>query len=237
MRLQSPSLILASLATVLVAPALVRPSSARADEPRSIGGDAGEPVAEGPDPTRLDVERLPPEAIAVTRDLYAHGFFVEGMLGGRGFAGGVGRLSDPGVFASVGFGLEITRWLWIKLSVEGSIHATDAPPPPGPTVFEVLGAIGEGRLQLDLSARVALWVGGQVGLASATGDVLQAYGIEDAADIAPVVGALAGFDWHLPNRHHSIGLAAGARFHPSLAGADGEATLGLWGAAYLRYVF
>ena len=52
---------------------------------------AGEPAVglsrtgetEGADTTRLDVERLPAEAITITRELYAHGFFVEGSLGAR----------------------------------------------------------------------------------------------------------------------------------------------------------
>ncbi|HEX6240722.1 MAG TPA: hypothetical protein VFZ61_07510, partial [Polyangiales bacterium] len=60
-------------------------SRARAEEPSDADTKAGEVFVESPDPTRLDVARLPPEAIQITRDLYAHGFFVEAQLGAQGF--------------------------------------------------------------------------------------------------------------------------------------------------------
>ena len=37
--------------------------------------------------------------------------------------------------------------------------------------------------------------------------------------------------------HHSLGLLAGARLYPNLAGPDGEAAVGIHSAAYLKYVF
>ncbi len=198
---------------------------------------ADQPTTEEPNPTRLDVERLPPEAIAITRDLYSHGFFAEGMIGGRGFVGGVGRLSLPGVYTSVGFGYEITRWLLAKVSVEGSFHATNAPPPPSPTSFEDIGAIAELRLQLDVSARVALWLGGQLGVVSTTGDVLSAYGFGQSGGIGLVYGGQIGFDWHFVERHYSMGLAGGARLSPSLDGPNGDRAIAVNSTLYLRYVF
>ena len=39
------------------------------------------------------------------------------------------------------------------------------------------------------------------------------------------------------SRHHSLGLMAGARLYPNLAGPDGEAAIGIHSAAYLKYVF
>lgn len=197
----------------------------------------GAALVEGPDPTRLDVERLPPEAIEVTRDLYAHGVFVEGWLGARGFRGGIGQVSATGLFASVGLGLEIARWLLVRAVVEGSIHATDAPPPPSPTVFELLGLLGEVRLNADLSARAALWLAGELGLVYATGEVLRVYGFEQSDSLGVMYGGSAGFDWHMVNRHHSIGLLGGARLYPSLDIPGGSRAIGIHGAAYMRYVF
>lgn len=196
-----------------------------------------QPLQEGPDPTRLDVERLPPEAIEVTRDLYSHGFFVEGWVGGRWFLGGVGRLSHPGLYANVGFGLEIFRWLSVKVSAEGSIHETNAPAPPTPGVFELLGALAELRLTLPFTARFALWGGAEAGVMTATGDILQAYGLSSSDEIGFVYGASGGLDWHMVNRHHSIGVMGGARLYPTLNGFDGEIALGVHIAAYIRYVF
>src|SRR5690606_29549758 len=47
--------------------------------PRALAQSEEEQIvtSEEPDATRLDVERLPPEAIQITRELYAHGFFLE----------------------------------------------------------------------------------------------------------------------------------------------------------------
>ncbi len=203
---------------------------------------AGEGLAPGrqtedPDPTRLDVERLPPEAIAPGRDLYRHGFFLELHAGARGFSGGVGRLSRPGPHLRFTFGYELLRWLWVAASVEGSMHRTDAPAPPSATVFEVVGFFAEVRAQIDLTARAALWLGGEVGVGLALSDVLRTYGLGQADDAGLAYGGQLGFDWHLRNPHASIGLVSGARVYDGLQGFDGEVAVGIHGDLYLRYVF
>ena len=198
---------------------------------------AQEAVTEEPDPTRLDVERLPPEAIEVTRDLYAHGLFVEAAIGVRGFVGGVGDFSKPGPHLTLGVGYEIARWLYVRVAFEASMHATDAPSPPTPTVFELVGGVAEVRVQLNASARVALWLGGEFGISTVTSDVLTTYGINDSDDIGLVYGGQLGLDWHMKTRHHSIGLSGGARVYPGLQGFDGSVALGIHGNLYLRYVF
>jgi hypothetical protein len=195
-----------------------------------------EVVSEEIDVTRLDVERLPPEAIEITRDLYSHGLFVEGFIGGRGFVGGIGNISVPGPYASIGFGLELFNFLYIKVAFEGSIHETDAPPPPSPTVFELLGALVELKLQLNVTSRVGLWLQGEFGGVLAFGDVLPTYGVQGADEVGMMYGGSAGFDWHLYNRHYSVGFMGGARLFPSLETFDGGLSLGIHGALYLRYV-
>ncbi len=195
------------------------------------------PVEEEVDTTRLDVERLPPEAIELTRDLYAHGVFIEAFMGVRGFIGGAGRLSRPGPFLHIGAGYEVARWLWVSVAAEGSLHKTEAPRPPGPAVFEVLSFLAEVRLQANIGARAALWLGGEFGITFVTSDVLTTYGLQEASEIGIVYGGQVGLDWHLRNRHHSIGLSGGARVHPGLEGLDGEIAIGVHGTLYLRYVF
>lgn len=228
----------ATQATAVALLVVASVAHAQAPEPgRPDEADPNAPVQEEPDPTRLDVERLPPEAIEISRDLYAHGLFVEAHLGARGFVGGVGRLSQAGFYFSLGMGYEIQRWLWVKASFEGSIHRTAAPPPPSQTSFEVLGVIGELRFQLDLSAVTALWAGGEVGLSFMPSDVLRTYGLNEADSVGLVYGGQAGVDFHLPSRHHSLGLAAGARLYPALDGPTGEVAVGIHGTAYIRYVF
>jgi hypothetical protein len=192
---------------------------------------------EAPDTTRLDVERLPPEAIQVTRELYSHGVYIEGLVGARGFIGGVGRLSEVGPFFQLNVGYEFLPWLSVGGIVEGSLHRTSAPSPPSPTVFDVLGFLGQVRIQANISARAALWIAGEVGVGLTTSDVLRTYGLQDAQGVGLVYGGQLGFDWHMRNRHHSFGLVGGARVHSNLQGFDGELALGVHGTFYLRYVF
>lgn len=191
---------------------------------------------EGPDPTRLDVERLPPEAIEVTRDLYASGWLVEGWLGGRGFLGGLGEVAAPGVWANVGMGYEWFHWLSVRVAIEASFHETLGPGPPSPTAFELLGAVAALRAQLNLTASWALWGQGEVGLIMALGDVLRAYDFDQSGDLSFQFGGSGGVDWHLDNRHMSIGLAGGLRLYPGLAGATESVGLGVHGAVYIRNV-
>ncbi|MCA9600979.1 MAG: hypothetical protein R3A78_02745 [Polyangiales bacterium] len=195
------------------------------------------PPEEQPDVTRLDVERLPPEAIEVTRDLYAHGFYAEAWLGARGYVGGLGDMSNVGPMAAVGVGYELFPWLWAGAIFECSFHGTDAPAPPSPTIFEQLGLLGTLRFQLDLSARAALWLGGEVGAHLLLNDVLETYGYKDATSLGLMFGGSLGGDWHFVNQHTSIGLLGGARMLPSVKGIDDVATIAIHGALYLRYVF
>lgn len=197
---------------------------------------AQERFVEEPDATRLDVERLPPEAIAVTRDLYHHGLFLETHLGARGFIGGVGNLSDPGLFMSAGLGYELTSWLWFMVKAEASIHKTNAPRPPDTSGFEVVGFLGELRFQINMTARSALWIGAEFGTSFVTSEVLRTYGLRDAADFGLVYGGQLGFDWHMRNAHHSVGFLGGARLFPNLE-LNGEQAIGVHGTLYLRYVF
>ena len=198
---------------------------------------AQEAFVEEPDPTRLDVERLPPEAIEVTRDLYAHGFFLEAHLGARGFIGGVGDYAKAGPMAQISFGYEIASWFWVSAAAELSMHGTDAPPPPSPTVFDVLDFLIQLRVQLNATARFALWLAGEVGIGFSTTDVLDTYGIDQADEVGFLYGGSLGLDWHMRNRHHSIGLQGGARVHSNLDGPRGDLAIGVHGALYLRYVF
>ncbi|MCS6797431.1 MAG: hypothetical protein NZ898_02680 [Myxococcota bacterium] len=194
------------------------------------------PPVESVDRTRLDVERLPPEAVRVDRDMYAHGVYVEGRLGARWLRGGAGRYLEPGPGASLGVGVEALRWLWIGARGEMSMHETRGPSPPSPTAVEILSAVLEARLQWNLGSRLALWAGVDGGVAAATGRYLQLFGIDDAGSVALVGGANAGIDWHFVHLHYSAGVAGGARLLPSLRGPDGERAIGVELGAYLRYV-
>lgn len=195
-------------------------------------------ATEEPDATRLDVERLPPEAIRVTREMYAHGFFVEAQIGAIGFIGGIGEYVNVGPWATVGFGYEIFDFLHVMISAEGSMHDTNAPPPPAPTSFELVGGTATLRLQANFTESFAMYLSGQLGVLVATTEILDLYGFQDASTVGVSYGGQLGADWHLRARHHSLGLLAGVRHYPSLESAVASSpALGIHGSAYLRYVF
>ena len=198
---------------------------------------AQEDFTEEPDATRLDVERLPPEAIQVSRDMYAKGFFFEGHIGVNVLLSDLGEISNAGPTLSVGMGYEFTRWLALKLSFAASLHKTAAPAPPSPTVFELMGVLAELRFNINASSRFALWFGGEVGLSWSLSDVLRTYGFTGAQTVGLVAGGVMGLDWHLRNRHNSVGIAGGARIHTNFSLQDGPVGLSAYGSLYLRHVF
>jgi hypothetical protein len=194
--------------------------------------------SEAPDPTRLDVERLPPEAIVVTRDMFARGLFVQAYLGTRAFFGPLGSVTSPGLLTRVGVGYELADWVALGAAFELSLHAFDSPLPPSEGQVQLMDAVAELRLQWPLSARFALFIAGEGGVGWTTSNLLVVHGFEDANSLRLLYGGNLGFDWHLFSRHHSLGMLAGARLYPGLQRAAPRAqTLGMHSTAYLRYVF
>ena len=208
--------------------------------PRALAQSEEEQIvmSEEPDATRLDVERLPPEAIQITRELYAHGFFLEARIGALGFVNGIGDYASPGPWASIAFGYEILDWLHVMVAAEGSLHDTNAPPPPARTAFEIVGGTASVRLQANFTEAFAMWLAPQLTVLAATSDILDLYGFQGASDVGIAYGGELGIDWHFRARHHSIGLSGGVRHFPSFEAAGSSApALGIHGSAYLRYVF
>lgn len=218
------------LSLVLAAPLYAR---AQANEQGDL--EAGQAVVEEPDPTRLDVSRLPVEAAEITRDLYEQGLYLEAQLGVQGFVGDAGDVSNPGPRLAVVLGYEFATWLSVLVELEGSLHNTKNRPPPAHTVYELAGAATGVKLAIPFNARAALWATGLVGFVWAGGDVLRGLGFPKAHKLGVDYGGELGFDWHVRARHHSLGFLGGARVYPSLT-RDAN-TVGVYGSAYLRYVF
>jgi hypothetical protein len=196
---------------------------------------AGEVRTEQVDSTRLDVSRLPPEAIEVTRDLYARGFFVEAQLGAQGFLGDLAAVSTPGPRLAVDFGYELAQWVSVLIQGDLAFHDTKNRPQPARSVYEMAGASAGVRFSLPFNARAALWADGLFGMVWTGGDVLHALGFKNSTGPSMAYGGELGFDWHVRAPHHSFGLLAGTRVFPQLV-RDGY-SLSLYGSAYLRYVF
>lgn len=231
--MRAPALRL--LLGLIVGCALLGASAVNAEPSASQELAPGEKLMEAPDPTRLDVARLPPEAAVITRALYAHGWFLEAQIGALAPVGDAAKVSTAGPRLAVAGGYELLSWLSALIQLEGSIHRTDNRPPPAATTYELVGAALGVRLTAPLGPRAALWCGGLAGLSWSSADVLRAMGFRDAFKIGPNYGGELGFDWHVRARHHSLGVLAGARMFPTLART--EFTLGVYGSAYLRYVF
>lgn len=210
------------------------PQAHAQDEPEG-DVEAGKIEQEQVDSTRLDVARLPPEAIEVTRELYARGLFVEAQLGALGFVGDLGAVSKAGPRLAVDVGYEFTGWLSALLQLDASFHDTQNRPPPSHTVYEMLGASAGVRFTVPFNARAAIWADGLVGIVWTGGDVLHALGFHDSVKPSIAYGGELGFDWHVLARHHSLGVLAGGRMYPALV-REGY-SLGIYGSAYLRYVF
>src|SRR5262245_2050648 len=121
-------------------------------------------------------------------------------MGARVFLNGIGNYADPGPWASIGLGYELFDWLTVIVSAEGSMHRTDAPPPPVPTAFEVVGGTASGRLQANFTAEFAMWLSGQFGVLVATTDILNLYGFQNASTIGITYGGELGVDWHFRAR-------------------------------------
>jgi len=189
------------------------------------------------DKTRLDVERLPPEALPLDRDKYHVGWHVRAELGGQGFAGGIGRIAAAGPVAHVALGYELTHWFLLALDFGLGMHQSDAPPPPAASTFQTYTALAQARFSLPFSARSALWLSLDGGAGMASSDYLQSWGFTRAGKLGLVYGGALGFDWHFSNPHHSVGLKAAGHLYPNLVASNDERSVAIEGAAYLKYVF
>ena len=224
-----------ALLGLLLATFFLRAPALAQESPSEPDLAPGEQVVEKVDSTRLDVARLPPEAIKLSRDLYAHGLFLEAQAGALAFAGDANIVSTPGPRFGVVLGYELFSWLSAVLLFDGSMHRTDNRGPPAPSAYELIGGATGLRFNIPFTPRTALWLGGLVGVNWSSRDVLRSLGFLDAFKLGINYGGELGFDWHMKSLHHSLGILGGARVYPSLTRDD--FTLGGYGSLYLRYVF
>lgn len=195
------------------------------------------PKPEPVDTTRLDVERLPAEAIEPDRALYHKGWHVRAELGGQGFVGGIGRLCAPGPVAHLALGYDFHDYFQLALDVGLGMHPSSAPPPPAATSFQTYTGLLQARGGVPIGTRALIWLSIDGGVGKVSGDFLQAWGFDRAGRIGFVYGGALGFDWHLLNPHHSLGLKAAGHLYPNLVASNGETSTAVEASAYLKYVF
>lgn len=168
---------------------------------------------------------------AIERSDFAHGLSVEGAVGGIGFLTVANEVAAPGPLFGFDLGYDLTTWLSVRLGFEGSLHETDAAPPPPRTTFQVYYPSAGLRILVPLSLRFSILVEGRGGMAVFEPDILQTYDFPDAGRFSSFFGGEAGLDMHSWGRRLAWGIRGGYRYLTSVG--DGA----VHGAIYLRHTF
>jgi hypothetical protein len=172
-----------------------------------------------------------PSAAALERSDFAEGLSVEGAVGGVGFLTVANDVAAPGPLFGMNLGYDLLSWASVRAGFEGSLHETDAAPPPPRTTFEVYYPSVGARFLVPLSLRFSILFEGDGGVAFFEPDILQTYGFSSAGDLQPFFAAHTGLDIHSWGRRLAWGLRAGYRHLTSVG--DGA----LSASVYLRHTF
>ena len=159
------------------------------------------------------------------------GIYAEGNLGATGFLGDTAAFAAVGPSAGVRAGVQLFPWLSVGGLLTVSTHEAILPPPPDGEALQLYTAAGDARLAFG-GASLRVFAEGGLGFARISTNVLDRVGVT-APDrrTSVAIHAGGGLDWHLANRHFSIGLAGGYTTLP-----DFDATQAVTGRLYLRYV-
>jgi len=172
-----------------------------------------------------------PVAGALERSDFAHGFSIEGSVGGVGFVSVANEVAAPGPIFGADLGYDLFTWLSMRAGFEGSLHETDAAPPPPRTTFQVYYPSAGMRVLVPLSLRFSILAEGRGGLAIFEPDILQTYRFDSAGHLSPFFAAEGGLDVHAWGRRLAWGIKGGYRHLTSVG--DGAVA----GQVYLRHTF
>jgi hypothetical protein len=170
------------------------------------------------------------------------GFVLEQSLGAVGFAGKFGALTGhPAIWLQTQFGYEIFKVLMVFVS--GDMAYTDTGLSVGASenhAFPLLGFGGGARLTIPFTARVGMYIQGELGgdVAYVQSGVLANSGFASAESLGFQVGGRAGLEWFQTDRHLALGVSGGARYMLNLAYEAGSDLPLAWDATVdLRYTF
>lgn len=167
-----------------------------------------------------------PASAASRRGLYA-----EGDLGATGFLGTHADYAAVGPAMGVRLGVQLFSWLSVGGLVSASTHEAILPPPPDGEQLQLYTAAGDARIALG-GESLKVFAEGGLGLAAISTNVLDRVGVtapDRRSSLAMHAGG--GLDWHMKNRHFSIGLAGDWATMP-----DFDTAQTVSGRLYLRYV-
>lgn len=190
-------------------------------------------------PVTADVSKTPEAPEAPPPPPRKHGFVLESSIGAQGQLGALNHVSRTAPWFHLAFGWEPTHWFMVLGQGDLSVASTSlASPPPDPRGYALWAVGGAGRFMVAPFDSVGLYAQGEVGIASASTDVLSTYGYKKADEIGLFFGGLIGVEWYQVSPHYALALQGGVRDYPNLARSiGGDTAIALLGAASLRYTF
>jgi hypothetical protein len=167
---------------------------------------------------------------ARAQNYYSSGIYAEMELGATSFLGETGGYIAPGPALGVRAGYDLFSWFSVGGIVLASTHEATVPPPPDEEYFQLYTVGADGRLTLR-AGRIAVFGEGALALAAVSTNVLDKVDITGPDNrIGTVLVVGGGIDYHIQNRHFSVGLAADWALYPDFA-----ASQSVTGRLYLRY--
>jgi hypothetical protein len=190
-------------------------------------------------PATADVSKTPESPEAPPPPPRKHGVVLESSIGAQQQLGTLSHVSRIAPWFHVGVGWEPTHWFMVLGQGDLSISSTSlANPPPDPRGYALWAVGGAARFGMQPFQSVGFYAQGEVGISSASTDVLSTYGYKDADSIGLYFGGMVGVDWYQVSPHYALSLQGGVRDYPNLARSIGSDTaVALLGAAALRYTF
>ncbi|MEZ4367236.1 MAG: hypothetical protein R2939_13270 [Kofleriaceae bacterium] len=170
-------------------------------------------------------------AAAVARPA-STGYFAEAGFGAAVQLGEAGQSTAPGPQLAVRVGYEPWSWLALGIQLAASSHEATVPAPPEGEWYQLYRGAAEVRLTGRLD-RLALMAEGGLGAVYISSNVLEKVAIlEPGEALSLAVGAGAGLEYQLENRHYALGLAGDWWLLPAFA-----STQAVEGRVYLRYTY
>ena len=161
---------------------------------------------------------------------YSSGIYAEMALGATGFLGEAGTYVAAGPSFGVRAGYDLFSWFSVGGIVLASTHEATVPPPPEEEYFQIYTVAADGRLFARFG-RVGVFAEGSLGYAAISTNVLDKVAVTDPDNRVGVVFQVGGgLDYHIQNRHFSLGVAADWALYPEFA-----ASQAVTGRLYLRY--
>ena len=172
-----------------------------------------------------------PEAWADERPVSV-GPYAQVSIGGKATIGSARPYAAEGPTLRLQAGTDLFQWLSVGGRLELASHEATVPAPPEGEYMQFYDAAGEARLSVNIG-RIALYAEGSLGYSAVSTNILEKVGIlEPGERFSPILGAGAGFEYQLQNRHYAFGLGGHWAMYTAF---DRMQTVGA--LAHMRYTY